>query len=398
MTSSKPVFVKKLIVIITAYGSVIPALLSMIMQLYVFNTINITEANVYFIGLAVVVGGTGLLAFNSNYLLMTRFPLLELGRQNFESQQIFLFRFVTTCIVIAPILYFMFDASVAACLTIMGIAKVTQESVLNYYRADSDQFRLLKYSWLYSGFEIIALGSVFFLYINGFNVSPWVAMALASSISLFLSFGFSAVFSFLRHAKGNYRDFYRVYIRGCSPLIFSSVRENLIGSGMIIAGGSLLNEARFAEFNILARIYRLGSIVFSGLSNFYAQDMARGKEDVRIFAYIFLFTVIVSCGLFFIINSFSSYFDVSITFHWFYQLGIILGVLIQGYYYIVQVRIIINESHSELLVFEITTCVLIALFYYLAGIQVIFLMYSIFLAHLVALFFTTIFRKITVRE
>lgn len=398
MTSSKTVLVDKLIVIITAYGSVIPALVSMVMQLYIFNIINITDAKVYFMGLAVVVGGSGLLAFNSNYVLMTRFPRLEAGRQKFESQQIFLFRFVTACIVIAPILYFMFDASVAACLTIMGVSKVTQESVLNYYRADSDQLKLLQYSWLYSGFEIIGLVIVFFLYSNGFNVSPWVVMALASSVSLFLSFGFCKVFSFLRHAKGDCRDFYRVYIRDCSPLIFSSVRENLIGSGMIIAGGSLLNEARFAEFNILARIYRLGSIVFSGLSNFYAQDMARGKEDVRVFTYIFLLTGVVSCGLFLIINLFSSYFDVSITFHWFYQLGIILGVLIQGYYYIVQVRFVINQSHRQLLVFETTTCVLLSLFYYLAAIQVIFLMYSIFLAHLVAFLVTTIFRKITVRE
>lgn len=398
MTSSKPILADKLKVIITAYGSVIPALVSMVMQLYIFNRINITDAKVYFMGLAVVVGGTGLLAFNSNYVLMTRFPRIEPGRQKFESQQIYLFRFITTCIVIAPILYFTFDAPVAACLTIMGVSKVTQESVLNYYRADSDQFSLLQYSWLYSGFEIIALSSVFFLYSNGFNVSPWVVMALASSVPLFLSFGFSKVFSFLRHAKGDYRDFYCVYIRGCSPLIFSSVRENLIGSGMIIAGGSLLNEARFAEFNILARIYRLGSIIFSGLSNFYAQDMARGKEDVRVFTYIFLFTGIVSCGLYLIINSFSSFFDVSITFDWIYQLGIVLGVLIQGYYYIVQVRFVINQSHRQLLVFEITTCVLLGLFYYLAAIHLIFLMYSIFLAHFLSFFVTTIYRKLTLKE
>ncbi len=386
--------VDKLKIIIAAYGSVVPAIVSMVMQLYIFNKINIVDSNIYFMGLAVVVGGSGLLAFNSNYVLMTRFPQIEPGRQKFESQQIYLFRFLTTCIVIAPVLYVMFDAPVAGCLTIIGFSRVTQESVLNYYRADSDQLRLLQYSWLYSGFEIIGLVSVLILYSNGVSVSPWVIMALVTSVSLFLSFGFSEVFSFLRKAKGDYRDFYSVYIRGCSPLIFSSVRENLIGSGMIIAGGSLLSEARFAEFNILARIYRLGSIVFSGLSNFYAQDMARGKEDVRVFTYIFLLTGIVSCGLYLIINSFSSYFDVSITFDGIYQLGIILGVLIQGYYYIVQVRFVINQSHGQLLVFEITTCVLLGVFYYLADIHLIFLMYSVFLAHLLAFSATTIYRKL----
>jgi hypothetical protein len=386
--------VEKIKVIIPAYGSIIPAIVSAVMQLYVFNKINIADANVYFMGLAVVVGGTGLLAFNTNYVLMVRFPRIEPGRQNFESQQIYLFRFFTTCIVIAPVLYVMFDATVAACLAIMGISKVTQESVLNYYRADSDQFKLLQYSSFYSGFEVIGLVSVLILYSNGVSVSPWVIMALVTSVSLFLSFGFSEVFSFLRKAKGDYRDFYSVYIRACSPLIFSSVRENLIGSGMIITGGSLLSEARFAEFNILARIYRLGSIIFSGLSNFYSQDIARGKEDIRVFTYIFLFTGIVSYGLYLFINSFSSYLDVSITFDGIYQIGIILGVLIQGYYYIVQVRFVINQNHGQLLVFEITTCVLLGIFYYLADIHLIFLMYSVFLAHLLAFLATTIYRKL----
>lgn len=363
-----------------AYSNVVPPVLVGFVQLYLFNLIDISQANGFFSSFAAVTFLNGLLAFNTNYIYITRFATLSSSDSISEFKNILKFRFFTACFVSTPLLLFLIGNDAVMFVGIM-FCKIIQEALLNYYRASDNLNLQLRYNIRFFIGEISLFIAIWYCFSK--NISIVLAVLIANLI-LTSTIGMHG-WRLLNFTSNNdsFRGFLKTYAPKCSPLILSSLRENLIGSGLIFVGSLVFIPPEFTVFNFSLKIYRTGGILFSALSNFYVQDISRGRHSGRllylVYIFVFLFYITLCSVMSYANEHIHGVFNAEL--HLIF--GIIISVFVCAYYFTLQFNWILNNQLQNVYLFELISIALIILMYFASIYIPSALYYAVFIAHIV---------------
>ena len=184
---------------------------------------------------------TSILALNSNYVFMTRYPRLTVQERNSEFGFIMSFRLVVgICTVVAMYFYSMLEGRFVFFIALYLISKLLHEIQLNKLRAASEQDMLLIWCWIFYGTEAIIITFCFF------SVSQFGHFIMTISIFSIILAGLWCLMC-ARHiyvkqvASFPLKD----YLLTGAPLMLSSVREGLMGPGLIAVAAQIMPSQNF---------------------------------------------------------------------------------------------------------------------------------------------------------
>ena len=331
----------------------LPAVFSFF-QLNVFVSISTISSNSFYTQYALCFMLMGILALNTNYIFIVRNSKGEVI-SSFEYILIICFRLFTFCIIIIPIIIYNFDLKNSLGIIFFGLLRLFIESINNYYRALNNVNILFKNCLI-----IITLNTLALVYIFFTKSSFYLPLIISDLICLiFIAFPFILEIKKGLSLKINFKNLFKSYYTKIGPLSMSSIRENLSGQGVIYFASISLSPASLTILINALKVFSVGNILNSTLSNYYIQDILKNNkrkplEEIFLGIIIFLSFVVIIL----ILKQTQLFNNLYADLNFFYIALFYIGIIISMQYSIFQSQKIGNKNYKQIYLFELSSIII----------------------------------------
>lgn len=321
---------------------------------------------------SILLGLSGFLALNFNYVLILRAAKLTSIVFDSEVFMLLIYRKIVNYSLIF-VLYIFYDFSINSIFYFAS--RFSIEGILNVFRASYKIKLLNRYSIIFYALDILLI--LLFL-VGAIDLSTlsylWLLLHVISSITslLIVKINCSAF------KLGVVADYFKL----AGPLLLSSARELISGHGLIVAASQVLTPNSLLIFFTINKLFKVATILFTSVSNFFIQQITRKQFDKYLFVAITMLSISVMVFIYFLLDVLLSFWGLENRFDFYETLGLFITPILVSGYSVVQYYLMAKREIRDVYLLE-SFIIFVCLFcFYLAPYS--FVIYFMGIAHLVS--------------